>query len=125
VRYRPDRLARPHSGLDVVPLTPDQGWCDAPSDPAYNRLVKLPYGAGAETLWREDGLYDLLAVIGHNDDPPQSGAGSAIFLHVAREPGDGGARFAPTQGCVALALADLVEVLALCDPKAVIDIGPI
>jgi L,D-peptidoglycan transpeptidase YkuD (ErfK/YbiS/YcfS/YnhG family) len=35
--------------------------------------------------------------------------GSAIFLHVAA------AGYAPTEGCVALAIDDLVHVIALCD----------
>jgi len=45
-------------------------------------------------------------VLGWNDSPAVPGRGSAIFLHVAR------ADFAPTEGCVALAPADLRRVLA-------------
>ena len=44
--------------------------------------------------------------IGWNDDPVVRGRGSAIFLHVAR-PG-----LAPTEGCVALPLPDLLFVLS-------------
>jgi len=58
-------------------------------------------------LWREDFVYDLLAVLGWNDAPAVPGKGSAIFLHVARPD------FRPTEGCVALAQADLQRVLAL------------
>ena len=36
-------------------------------------------------MWREDGLYDLVVVVGYNDDPPEGEWGSAIFLHIARE----------------------------------------
>jgi len=110
VLYRPDRRAAPGTALPATPIAPDDGWCDAPVDPLYNRPVKLPYPASAETLWREDGLYDLVAVLGHNDDPVTPGLGSAIFLHLARP--DGG----PTEGCVALATADLEELLAQARP---------
>jgi L,D-peptidoglycan transpeptidase YkuD (ErfK/YbiS/YcfS/YnhG family) len=105
--YRADRLARPATGLPVFPIRPDDGWCDAPFDEMYNQPVTLPYAASAEHMWRDDGLYDLLVVIGHNDDPVIAGHGSAIFLHVAA------ADYTGTEGCVALALPDLLEVAAL------------
>ena len=54
VLYRPDREPAPKTRLPVQALTPSDGWCDAPGDPAYNRPVRLPYPASAETLWRED-----------------------------------------------------------------------
>lgn len=104
--FRPDRLAPPETTLPTAPLRPDDGWCDAPADPAYNRQVRLPYPASAEALWRQDHLYDLIVVIGHNDAPVVAGAGSAIFLHLARRD------WGPTEGCVALALDDLLDVLA-------------
>jgi L,D-peptidoglycan transpeptidase YkuD (ErfK/YbiS/YcfS/YnhG family) len=112
--YRPDRLARPATRLPISPLQPEDGWCDDPEDSAYNRLIRLPYAARHETLWREDGLYDLLIVPGHNDDPPVPGLGSAIFIHVARP--DGG----PTEGCVSLALADLLDLASRLGPKDVL-----
>lgn len=109
VLYRPDRLTAPPTSLSVSPIHREDGWCDAPDDPNYNRPVSLPYPASAERMWRDDGLYDLLAVIGYNDDPPVPGSGSAIFLHVARPD------YGPTEGCVALALSDLMDVLARCE----------
>ncbi|HVJ53663.1 MAG TPA: L,D-transpeptidase family protein [Aliidongia sp.] len=110
--YRPDRLSRPETGLAVHALTPTDGWCDAPEDPAYNRPVTLPYPAGCESLWREDHVYDLIVPLGYNDDPVVPGLGSAIFLHLAR-PG-----YAPTEGCVALAPDDLMAFLARADGSA-------
>ena len=38
----------------------------------------------AERLQRPDRLYDLVIELGYNDSPPRPGAGSAIFMHVAR-----------------------------------------
>jgi L,D-peptidoglycan transpeptidase YkuD (ErfK/YbiS/YcfS/YnhG family) len=80
----------------------------------------MPHAGRCETLWRDDGLYDLLAVIGWNDDPPAAGLGSAIFLHVAHE---GGAGLEPTEGCVALRKDDLKTVFARIGEAATIEIG--
>lgn len=106
ILFRADRVSPPpRAACPREPIAPDDGWCDAPGDPAYNRRVTLPYGSRAERLWREEGLYDLVGVLGWNDQPVVSGRGSAIFLHVA-PPGD-----APTEGCIGLARADLLRVL--------------
>lgn len=108
--FRPDRGLVPETGLALWPLTPRSGWCDGPCDPAYNRLVPLPWRSSAESLWRADSLYDLIVPLGFNDEPVSAGAGSAIFLHVAR-PG-----LTPTAGCVALRREDLIQVLAEVGP---------
>jgi L,D-peptidoglycan transpeptidase YkuD (ErfK/YbiS/YcfS/YnhG family) len=108
--YRPDRLAPPATGLPANPISPADGWCDDPADPLYNRPVHLPYRAHHERLWRDDGIYDLIVVLGHNDDPVMPGAGSAVFLHVARPD------FSPTAGCIVLARDDLLALLAESGP---------
>jgi L,D-peptidoglycan transpeptidase YkuD (ErfK/YbiS/YcfS/YnhG family) len=107
--YRPDRVRDIACAFPIQPMSPADGWCDAPGDPAYNRQVTRPYPASHETMWREDGLYDLVLVIGHNDDPVVSGKGSAVFLHLARPD------FGPTEGCVAFARADFIRLLGAID----------
>lgn len=89
-------------------LRPDDGWSDDPADPAYNRPVRHPHRFSAERLWREDSLYDVILVLGHNDAPPVRGAGSAIFLHLAPD--------RATEGCVAIARADMLALLPLVEP---------
>jgi L,D-peptidoglycan transpeptidase YkuD (ErfK/YbiS/YcfS/YnhG family) len=116
ILYRPDRGPAPKTRLPVAPMAPDDGWCDAPQDPAYNRPVKLPYPVSCEQMWREDHVYDLVGVLAHNDDPPIPGLGSAIFLHLARED------YSPTEGCVALARPDLELLLSLVEPGSAIAI---
>lgn len=106
VLYRSDRIRRPRTALPVRAISRRDGWCDAPSDPSYNRAVRLPFRASAEEMWRSDGLYDLVVVLDHNTRPRMRNAGSAIFVHIAR-PG-----FKPTAGCVALDRAALLLVLA-------------
>jgi L,D-peptidoglycan transpeptidase YkuD (ErfK/YbiS/YcfS/YnhG family) len=106
VLFRPDRVPPPTSRLEVAPIQPNDGWCDDPADGAYNRPVKLPYRARAERMWRLDGLYDVVVVLGHNDGRVTPGAGSAIFLHCAAP------NYAPTEGCVAIARDALVRLVA-------------
>lgn len=108
---RVDRVRRPDCGLPTHVTRRCDGWCDAPGHRLYNRLVRLPFPASHETLWRDDALYDLVAEIGWNDRSPRPGRGSAIFLHAAR-PG-----FPPTAGCVALAPPALRRLLARIGPK--------
>ncbi len=112
VLFRPDRVAAPATVLPVAALSPEDGWCDDPGDALYNQAVHLPYAGRHERLWRNDGLYDILVVLGHNDSPPVAGCGSAIFLHVA------GPGYAPTEGCVALAMPDLLTVLQTIGPDS-------
>jgi L,D-peptidoglycan transpeptidase YkuD (ErfK/YbiS/YcfS/YnhG family) len=108
--------------LPLSPIAPEDGWCDEPADAFYNRKVRLPHLGSCERLWRDDHLYDVMAVIGWNDDPPVAGRGSAIFLHLACA-GTGGLE--PTEGCVALAEDDLRAVLAQVGPGSRIDIAAI
>jgi L,D-peptidoglycan transpeptidase YkuD (ErfK/YbiS/YcfS/YnhG family) len=104
VLLRPDRVPPLPLRLPWRWLRREDGWSDDPADPAYNRPVRHPHSYSAERLWRDDGLYDAIVVLGHNDAPPVPGAGSAIFLHCWREA-------APTEGCVALAKAELLALL--------------
>jgi L,D-peptidoglycan transpeptidase YkuD (ErfK/YbiS/YcfS/YnhG family) len=115
--YRPDRVRRPRTHLAVKPIRPHDGWCDAPADRNYNRPVSHPYPASAERLWRADGLYDIVVVLGCNDCPRVRGRGSAIFLHVAK-PG-----YAPTEGCIALARAHLIRLLECLGPRSALVMG--
>lgn len=107
VLYRADRGPPPDCTVPIEPLAPEDGWCDDPAHADYNRMVRLPHAARCEALWRTDEVYDVIGVLGWNDAPVVRGRGSAIFLHVARPD------YAPTDGCVALAPADLRRVLAL------------
>jgi len=105
VLLRPDRVTLP-GGLRLPWrwIRSDDGWSDDVLDPAYNRPVRHPHAFSAERLWRDDGLYDVVVVLGHNDAPPRPGAGSAIFLHCWR---DGAA----TEGCVAVAKEQLLGLV--------------
>ncbi len=118
VLYRADKIAKPKTGLAVEVISKNDGWCDAPDDVKYNLPVQLSYPARHENLWRDDDVYDVIIPLGYNDDPVISGKGSAIFMHVARE------NYQGTEGCIALKLVDLLEVLQGVDATTKIDIKP-
>jgi len=103
--YRADRVAHIETRLPARHIEPDDGWCDDPADAAYNQPVTLPHPARHERMWLDSHLYDLVVVIGHNDAPVVPGAGSAVFLHLARED------WGPTEGCIAFRQADLTAIL--------------
>jgi L,D-peptidoglycan transpeptidase YkuD (ErfK/YbiS/YcfS/YnhG family) len=93
------------TALSLEHIEPSDGWCDDPAAVFYNTLVTLPVTPySAEQLWREDGLYDLFAVIEYNTTPVETGKGSAIFFHVASE------GYGPTAGCISLQKKDLETI---------------
>jgi L,D-peptidoglycan transpeptidase YkuD (ErfK/YbiS/YcfS/YnhG family) len=102
-------------------------WDEDPYDGSeYNRFVHVPCGtspsfaSSSEALWTETRAYPYLAVLQTNDDPTVGGPdapGAGIFLHHWMN--------APTEGCVALPTAGLLDVLRWLDPTEhpVIEIG--
>ncbi|MBT3237580.1 MAG: L,D-transpeptidase family protein [Rhodospirillaceae bacterium] len=114
---RTDRLEIPQTGLALRPITEADGWCDDATSDDYNRLVTLPLDASHEAMWRADGLYDIVIEVGYNDDPVVPGRGSAIFMHIAKP------YYAPTEGCVALNMADMLDLLRDCDATTLLLIG--
>lgn len=107
VFYRADRitLGQLKPGLPCRALQQNDGWCDDINSDDYNKYITLPYAHNHENLWREDNIYDIIIVIGYNDNPILKGKGSAIFLHIARE------NYEPTAGCIALAKEDLLTIV--------------
>lgn len=116
--YRPDRVDKPKTPLPTYEITPAFGWCDDPADTQYNRPVVLPFDAHHEELWREDHCYDIIVVIGYNDEPAIPGKGSAIFFHLTD-----GKIYKPTEGCVAVSLEHMQEILAGTSPTSQIKLG--
>ena len=111
VFYRADRMPPPRTGLPVRVLRPCDGWCETVGDRNYNRLVRVPYGAGHDRMTRADHLYDVVVELSHNERPRVQGHGSAVFLHLRRM--DRG----PTAGCIAVSMRDMRLILARCGPR--------
>jgi hypothetical protein len=102
---RKDRLLAAHCALQLRPIGANMGWCDDPADANYNRPLRLPARARHEELLRDDGLYDVVLVLDHNQRPRARGHGSAIFFHLTRNGND------PTAGCVAISRAAMLRLL--------------
>ena len=78
--------------------------------------MKAPFGASHEVLKRDDCAYDVLIVMGHNDDPPVPGLGSAVFLHLDRPD------HRSTLGCVAVEPEVMLRLVRDLAPDDVIQI---
>jgi len=103
--YRKSPLKALRSPLSIQEIPRNLGWCDAPSDPNYNRPVRLPFHASHESMLRADPLYDVCVVLDWNISERRRNRGSAIFLHIAR-PG-----LQPTEGCIAVSPATMRRLL--------------
>ena len=118
VMVRNDRQALPNTGLSVLTISRNDGWCDDPASPDYNSLVRLPYNGSHEKLYCDDSLYDIIVDVDYNRTAPIPGKGSAIFIHIARPD------YQPTKGCIALTLTDLLKLLKSCDENTRLIISP-
>ncbi len=118
VFYRADKINRNSikTSLPVEAITQHDGWCDDPNNAEYNKKVKLPFAGSHEKLWREDDAYDLIIVVGYNDNPVIKGKGSAIFIHINK-------KFPPTTGCISFSKKDLLTILATLSSKPLIQIS--
>lgn len=134
--YRADKLSKDDiarleavrkKDLSVRALTPDDGWSDDSRSPSYNQHIsiaeylKTPLpNLSYEKLWRDDDVYNIIVVIGYNDQPIVKGKGSAIFMHLQRRAANGD--IVPTIGCVSFAPSDLMDVIATFTPETYIHI---
>ena len=80
VLYRADRVKTPKCGVPVEPISRADGWCDDVDDVAYNKPVRLPYAGRHEALWRDDGVYDVIGVLGWKSLLPLCRGGGRRFF---------------------------------------------
>ena len=113
---RNERHPLRRSGLVLIPIRADLGWCDAPADANYNRPVRLPFRASHEKMLRGDRLYDVCIVLDWNIRPRRRNGGSAIFMHLAR-PG-----FRPTEGCIAVERSVMLRLLPYLSRRTVLTV---
>lgn len=114
--YRDPHKYRRATRLPMRSMKPSMGWCDAPDHPSYNRLIKKPFQASHETMLRQDQLYDYVIVLDWNINRRKRFAGSAIFLHIAKE------NYAPTQGCIAISKRDMLQILPYLTRRQVLKV---
>jgi len=90
-------------------------WSDDSNKSNYNNLIKTK-NKHKESLYRDDNLYDLILVINYNMNPVLPNKGSAIFLHISSDD------YKPTEGCIAIAVNDFIEILKTLKPDDKINI---
>ena len=78
--YRPDRWRPRSAGVPLIPMRRDQGWCEDPKSPRYNRPVRLPAADCTDRMWRDDHLYDLTFVLDQNFTRRAKGQGERDLL---------------------------------------------
>jgi L,D-peptidoglycan transpeptidase YkuD (ErfK/YbiS/YcfS/YnhG family) len=110
----------PGTALAYEPQAPGAVCVDDSTSGNYNRVfdadtLSAPKDwASAENMRRDlahgDDLYRWGIIVGYNRTG-MPGAGSCIFLHIWRGPGN------PTAGCTAMAEADLLNLLSWLEPE--------
>jgi L,D-peptidoglycan transpeptidase YkuD (ErfK/YbiS/YcfS/YnhG family) len=115
IYYRKDKLEQFNCVYKLNEINKDMGWCDDPNSQFYNKPIVLPSEFHHENLWREDNLYNIIVVLGYNDDPVVKNAGSAIFLHIADN-------IKYTEGCVAVEQEYLIKLLGQITKNTVLEI---
>jgi L,D-peptidoglycan transpeptidase YkuD (ErfK/YbiS/YcfS/YnhG family) len=104
------RGARQNLKMSYRALTAADKWIDDAEHADYNTFVQGATTARSyEDLLREDGQYDLFAVVGYNMNPIIPGNGSAIFVHIWSGPGN------PTAGCVAMERENMERLARFLD----------
>jgi L,D-peptidoglycan transpeptidase YkuD (ErfK/YbiS/YcfS/YnhG family) len=106
IYYRLDKIKEIKTLIKKIKIKKNMGWCDDPKSRSYNQQIKLPTKYSHEKLYRNDNLYDLIAVLNYNIDPIIKNKGSAIFLHIAKN------SYQDTKGCIALKKKHLIEIIS-------------
>ena len=106
IYYRSDKIKKIETLIKKKKIKKNMGWCDDPKSRSYNQQIKLPTKYSHEKLYRNDNLYDLIAVLNYNINPIIKNKGSAIFLHIAKN------SYQKTKGCIALKREHLIEIIS-------------
>ena len=105
IYYRHDKIKKIKTSIKKIKIKKNMGWCDDPKSNFYNQQIRLPNKFNYEKLYRNDRIYDLLAVLNYNTNPVIKNKGSAIFIHIAKN------NYEPTAGCIAVKKGDLIKLL--------------
>lgn len=100
------------SAMPYRQMTRQDIWVDDPRSPDYNRLKKRAETAARsfEDMVLPDDRYKHGIVIEYNTHPIIPGLGSAIFLHIWKDPAT------PTAGCVAISEENILNLIRWLDP---------
>jgi D-alanyl-D-alanine dipeptidase len=99
--------------MPYITATPTVECVDDATSPHYNTMVDTlavpKTWTSSENMLRRDDLYREGVVVAHNSNPPVSGHGSCIFLHLWSGPDS------TTAGCTAMSGENLARVIRWLD----------
>jgi L,D-peptidoglycan transpeptidase YkuD (ErfK/YbiS/YcfS/YnhG family) len=106
-----DRATANANGYPYIHLHSRVSCIEDAQSPYYNQVLDVSDAPGVRRehrsdMRRADGLFRTGVVIGHNTESPRPGAGSCVFLHIWRGPGQG------TAGCTAMQPATIEHLVA-------------
>ncbi len=103
--YKKKEINKIKTGIPKTEIKKNFAWCTDSKNKEYNSLISKPIGCEYEDLFRRDNLYDIVVVLNFNYTLPIKYKGSAIFIHCSETK----TKF--TEGCIAMAKKDLLELL--------------
>ena len=114
---RKDRVFNLKSGVSIINIEKNMGWCDDPKSIKYNKLIKFPFKYSAEKLYRSDNIYDIIIVLDFNFKPVRKNKGSAIFIHIAKK------KYNKTEGCIATSKINLKKIVKIINKGTIVAIN--
>jgi len=116
IYYRKDKFLNIKSGIPIFKLKKNDKWCIDSKSRRYNSFFTKNINCGYESLFRNDGVYDLIVVLDYNLDKVKKFKGSAIFLHCIGEK-----KF--TEGCISIEKDSLKKIIQRLSPLSKIIIS--
>ena len=113
--FRNDRVSKPITLLQSIPIRKNMGWCDDVKSKFYNKIINTKKKLGHEKLFIKKIDYDLLIPINYNTKKTKKGKGSAIFLHLTKN-------YKKTLGCIAIKKKDMIILLKIITKQTKIEI---
>lgn len=113
--FRKDRVSKPITLLQSIPIRKNMGWCDDVKSKFYNKIVDTKKRLRHEKLFINKNDYDLLIPINYNTTKIKKGKGSAIFLHLTKN-------YKKTLGCIAIKKKDMIILLKIITKQTKIEI---
>ena len=107
IYYRPDKIKKLITFFKKIKIKRNMGWCDDPRSKFYNKQMKIPSKFSHERFYRNDNIYDIIAVLNYNTNPTIKNKGSAIFIHISKN------NYKQTAGCVAIKKKNLIKLLKI------------
>ena len=113
--FRKDKVSKPKTLLQSIPIRKNMGWCDDVKSKFYNKIIDTKKKFRHEKLFINKNNYDLLIPINYNTTKIKKGKGSAIFLHLTKN-------YKKTLGCIAIKKKDMIILLKIITQKTKIKI---